>query len=549
MPWLENLVHGEGVAHSVFLLSIVVVLGLALGSLRIRGIGLGVAGVLFSGLLLGHFGFKIDPEISHFAKEFGLILFVYTIGMQAGPGFLASLKERGLPLNLLAVGVVAMGGAMTVAMAKWGGIPLGAAVGVLAGATTNTPSLGAAQEALKSLTAITPDDLALPGLGYAVAYPFGILGIILSMLVLRVVFPKDPTTTAVSTKPRKLGSMNLVVQNPNLDGLRIDQIPGFARLGVVISRHRHENEVQLARHDATMHQGDVLLAIGPQEKLDQLRVIVGIESPEDLRQHSSPLVTRRLIVTQKSVSGKQLGELAFIEAENVVVTRITRGEVELGAVAELRLQFGDMLLVVGEEKAIERVAQAVGNSVKQLNHTEIIPIFVGITLGVLAGSIPLVIPGMPAPVLLGLAGGPLLVSLLLSHIGRIGPLLWYMPMNANFVLRELGIVLFLGCVGLQGGGKFIDTLVHGDGLLWTFCGAGITLVPLLIAGVIARTMLKLDHAHTCGLLAGSMTDPPALAFANSLTGSEAPSVAYATVYPLTMLLRVVSAQIIVLVFA
>ncbi len=551
---MTQLIRGESIAHAVLVIAVVAALGLALGSLKFHGIGLGIAGVLFSGLAIGHFGITISQPVLEFAREFGLILFVYTIGMQVGPGFFASLRRQGLPLNAMAASIVLLGAAITVGITKFAGVSMAAAVGLFAGGTTNTPSLGAAQEALKSLPDLAPGLSGLPGLGYAVAYPFGIVGIILSMLAIRSVFRVDlkKETAAVlaagGARPQKLSRVNLLITNRNLDGRRIDEIPILESLGVVISRIHRGGVISLGRPEEVIRTGDTILAVGPPEKLDELRIIVGEPGTIDLRTIASHLVMRRVIVTKKAILGRSLGELDVFEQNEVTVTRVTRAEIELSATPDRRLQFGDMLVLVGREEDITKVADFVGNSVKQLNHTELIPVFVGIGLGVLLGSVPLAFPGIPVPVKLGLAGGPLLVAILLSRIGRIGPLLWYMPNNANFAIREIGIVLFLSCVGLHSGERFVDTLVHGDGIKWMLLAMLITVVPLLVVGCVGRIALRMNYVTLCGLLAGSMTDPPALAFANTVSGSDAPSISYATVYPLTMLLRVVCAQVLVLLF-
>ncbi len=551
---MNELFFGDGVAHAVLVLAGAAVLGLAFGSIKIRGIGLGIAGVLFSGLALGHFGVTISPAVMEFAREFGLILFVYTIGVQVGPGFFASLQREGLPLNVMAAAIVLMGAGIAMAVAKFGGVPMAVAVGLFSGATTNTPSLGAAQEAIRSLPGVEAGTAVLPGLGYAVAYPFGIIGIILSMLLIRAVFRVNlPAETAdllkrAGQKSPKLMTSSIRVTNGNFDGKTVGELPGLADSGVVISRIRNGETTDLASPDRVIYRGDTVLAVGPEKALSDLQLILGEASDEDLRASQSDLVMRRVVVTRKAILGKSLAELPILVRNEVRVTRITRAEVELSASGRQRLQFGDMLMIVGRPEAIDRVSEALGNSVKQLNHTELIPIFIGIALGVFVGSIPVAFPGVPAPVKLGLAGGPLVVAILLSRLGRIGPLLWYMPNNANFALREIGIVLFLACVGLHSGEKFFETLVHGDGLWWMAMAALITLVPLLVVGLFARLVLHTNYVSICGLLSGSMTDPPALAFANTVSGSDAPSISYATVYPLTMLLRVVAAQLLVLLF-
>ncbi len=556
MDWLLSLQQTSPIAHGLLVLCLVTVAGLALGSLKVRGAGLGVAGVLFSGIALGHLGWNLDPEVRHFLREFGLILFVYTIGMQVGPGFFASLRRHGLPLNLAAATIVLLGAGLTLALSRLLHLDMAVAVGVFAGATTNTPSLGAAQEALQHLPGIDPARAALPGLGYAVAYPFGIVGIILSMLALRAVFGVDLARERVAFEAAqragraRLERRTLVVANPNLDGLALRDVPGLAAGGVVVSRIRRVDarEVGPASPETVLRAGDALLAVGEPRRLEELRLVVGRASDEDLTAAPGPVAQRRIVVTRREVVGRPLGELALDTLAGVAVTRLTRADVELPASPDLRLQFGDMLNVVGSSDALERAREALGDSVRQLNHTGLIPVFVGIALGVLLGSLPVSVAGMPAPLRLGLAGGPLLVAIVLSRIGRVGPLLWYMPVNANVLLRELGILLFLGCVGLTAGAHFVETLTSGDGWRWMAAGAVVTVVPLLLVGAILRVFLRTNFLSLCGLLSGSMTDPPALAFANAVSGSEAPSVAYATVYPLTMLLRIVTAQVLVLVF-
>lgn len=557
MEWIKELFTGESVAHSLLILALVAGSGVLLGSFKIKGIGLGIAGVLFTGLLFGHFGFLINKEVMEFVREFGLILFVYTIGMQVGPGFVASLRKQGLPLNLMAGTVVLLGAIITVGIVYLGGIDMSVAVGLFSGGTTNTPALGAAQQALKNLTQFTPEQLEQlvknPGLGYAVAYPFGILGIILTMGIIRGVFKVQPAQEAsefakqmLSSTP-KLSNLNIVVANPNLDGLAIEKIPGIAHSGVVLSRVLKGKEMDVATPETVLHLGDIIHAVGPQEKLKDVQIIIGKLSDVDLKSMPSAVTTRRVVVTKKAVLGKSIEELD-LDAYGVAVTRVSRAEIEFTPTPSVRLQFADTLLLVGEADAIVRAAKELGNSPKQLNHPQIVPIFAGIALGILVGSIPFHFPNMPAAVKLGLAGGPLLVAILLSRIGRIGPLIYYMPLSANFMLRELGITLFLACVGLKAGDQFVQTLTAGPGFYWMGCAAFITLIPILLVGLFARALYKLNYTSICGVLAGSMTDPPALAFANTMTGSDAPSISYATVYPLTMLLRVLSAQLLVILF-
>jgi putative transport protein len=554
MNWLAPLLTNH-VAYGMLVLCAVAALGLTLGSLKIRGLGLGIAGTLFVGILFGHFGLNIDPDVRNFLQEFGLIIFVYTIGIQVGPSFLTTLRRRGLPLNLLAAAVVLVGAATTVGLCVWLKIDLAAGVGIFSGATTNTPSLGAAQQALKSIGA-PESQVAAPGLGYAVCYPFGILGIIIAMLIVRfasrISVPGELEAFREEQRAgrRKMETLSLVVENPNLAGLAVRQVPGREELGVVISRlrRRDTHEIETATPDTTLALGDQVLAVGTPESLEKFRVIVGRRSDEDLMTLPGPVTHTRVVVTRREVLGHPLGELALDKVHGAVVARLTRADLEISGAVDVRLQFGDMVHLVGTQAALDSAAKALGNSVTQLNHTKLIPVFLGICLGVLFGGVPFAIPGIPAPVRLGLAGGPLVVAIVLSRIGQIGPLLWYMPVNANVLLREFGIVLFLSCVGLRSGEQFFATLLQGQGFLWMGLGVVITLLPLLLVALIARRFMHLNYLNICGLLSGSMTDPPALAFANTITGSDAPNVAYATVYPLTMLLRIAVAQMIVLIF-
>jgi putative transport protein len=547
------------VVHAILVLSAVAGAGLTIGAVRVRGIGLGVAGVMFAGLLLGHYGVTVDDRVLEFAREFGLVLFVFTIGMQVGPGFLASLRRQGLALNLLAVAVVVLGTVMAAVVHFAARVPLTALVGLLAGATTNTPSLAAGTQTLIELARSDPSLLARarvePGLGYAVAYPFGVLGVIVAMLSVRALFrirlehEREQLDRTMEIATPRLSRRNLEVTNPNLAGLPLERLPLVAQAGIAISRVYRGGALQVARPDTALATGDVLLAVGPAEALEDLRVLVGRESSLDLSALPGPVTTRRLIVTRAAATGSTLAELDPARRFGVQITRIGRAEIELPARPGLELQYGDSVLAVGEPADIERLAAELGDSPRDLNYPHLLPMFLGIGLGVLAGIWPISLPGTPVPVRLGLAGGPLLTALVLSRIGRLGPLLWYMPTSANYMLREVGLVLFLGAVGLRAGGHFVETIVQGPGLLWMGCGALITLGPLFAVGVAARAILQLNFVTLIGVLAGSMTDPPALAFASTLSRSEAPSLAYVTVYPLTIILRVLASQLLVLVLA
>ena len=543
----------QSVALTVLILSLVAASGLALGSIRIVGLHLGIGGVLFAGLIfgrwLGHDAFNVD--ILEFARDFGLILFVYTIGVQVGPGFLASLRKQGLPLNLAAAAIVLLGVILTILVSKVGHIEMANAVGLFAGGTTNTPGLAAAQQALHDARG---GSSAASGTvaAYAIAYPFGIIGIILAMVLIRALFRIDVKAEADALKGDHdaapvLSTRNLELTNPNLDGLTLRRIPGTGG-EVFVSRVLHQEKLAVAGGDSMVHLGDVLLAVGPQGKLDELQLIVGRASTVDLTALPSNIAARRIVVTKNSVLGKTVAQLNVQQRYGVAITRVRRGEVELPPGPQVTLQFGDTVMAVGEESAIKQVAAELGDSLSRLHHPQVIPIFVGIALGVILGSIPFRVPGMPAPVKLGLAGGPLIVAIVLSRLGHIGPLVWHLPLSASYALREVGIVLFLSSVGIKSGGEFFQTLTHGPGMYWMACGAMITAVPLLSVALFARVVMRMNYMTLCGLLAGSMTDPPALQFAGTVTQSEAPSIAYAAVYPLVMLLRVLAAQILVLMF-
>ncbi|MGY5452974.1 putative transporter [Agarivorans sp. MS3-6] len=543
------------VALSILVLSVVAVLGLWFGGLKIRGVGLGIGGVLFGGLFVGHFikqfGWHLDPHALHFIKEFGLILFVYTIGIQVGPGFFASLKASGLKLNLLAVGIVLLGGVTAVALHFIFDLPLNVFLGIYSGAVTNTPSLAAGQQILQELGMATEETTVL-GLGYAMAYPFGILGILLSMWIIRLAFrinidqEAEDFDSAKGKKKQSLQDINVIIENPNLDGLAFSELNKLIGEDLVCSRVKSDGELKVPTPDMLMHRGDYLHLVGPsRQKLEQATLIIGQEINESLSTKGTLLRSERVVVTEERILGKKLSELDLKHSFDVVISRLNRAGVELIANKDTTLQFGDILNIVGPSADIDKVAKSLGNVRSKLQHVQMLPIFIGIGLGVLLGSLPLAIPSLPAPLKLGLAGGPLIVAIVLARIGSIGRLYWFMPPSANLALREIGIVLFLAVVGINSGANFIETLVEGDGLDWMFYGAFITLIPLLIIGFIGRYVFKVNYLSLCGLMAGSMTDPPALAFANSIhSTSGASALAYATVYPLVMCLRILSPQVI-----
>jgi putative transport protein len=555
MNWLFDLSRTQPVAHSIGALAFVCVIGMTLGSLKFRGIGLGTAGVLFAGILVGHFGNPVDHATLDFVKEFGLVLFVFTIGLQLGPGFVAALRQQGVKMNLLAATVVLLG-AVAAPLAGWlAGFDPAAVLGIFSGASTNTPSLGAATQALSLQPDLAGDRLNIPALAYAVTYPAAIPGIIGALLLLKWFFRIDPAAEATAFAARNtrhvepLERRTLVITNPKLAGLTLGQIPGRAETGVTISRVRQagRTEVNVATDATVVQVSDLLAVVGTGPSLEQFERVVGDSSDEDLVLASDTLTFSRVVLTNRGMLGKTVAELDLDRRFGVVVSRVTRADIEMTAVPGLRLQFGDMLQVVGNGADIEKASKLLGNSLKELNETHFVPLFTGIVLGIMLGTLPIAFPGLPQPVRLGLAGGPLIVALLLGRLGRIGKLVFQMPVNTNLAFREFGIALFFAAVGLGAGAKFFATVFSAIGLKWLLAGIAVTLLPLLLVGIFARAVWKMNFMDLSGLIAGSMTDPPALAFASNISGSDAPTVAYATVYPLTTLLRILAAQILVII--
>ena len=544
------------IALSISMLSLVAVIGLWIGSWKVYGVGLGIGGVLFGGIFVGHFstqyGIELDMHTLHFIQEFGLILFVYTIGIQVGPGFFASLRNSGMRLNGFAALLVLLSCIVTAVLYKLFDVPLPIILGIFSGAVTNTPSLGAGQQIMGELGA-TSELLGQTGMGYAIAYPFGILGILFTMWIIRWFFRVNINEEAESfdnqtgKKNSNLNSINVEVHNINLDGLMIKNIPIINSGRVVCSRLKHADELLIPTAGTIVKIGDLLNLVGDQKSLDEARLIIGEVVDGALSTKGTNLRSVRVVVTADEVLNKKIGELNLIETYDVVISRLHRSGIELVPSSSMSLQFGDILNLVGRQDAIDAVGAVVGNAEQKLQQVQMLPVFIGIGLGMLVGSIPITIPGFPVALKLGLAGGPLIVALILARIGSIGKLYWFMPPSANLALREIGIVLFLAVVGLKSGGQFLETLTEGDGLIWMCYGIAITFIPLLTVGFIARIFTKINYLSLCGMLAGSMTDPPALAFANGLhPTSGASALAYATVYPLVMFLRILSPQIMAL---
>lgn len=551
MDWLQSLLWDpSSVAHIVLLYAFVVAAGVYLGKIKIFGVSLGVTFVLFAGILMGHFGFTADTHILHFIREFGLILFVFCIGLQVGPSFFSSFKKGGMTLNLLAVGIVVLNIAVALGLYYlWNGrVELPMMVGILYGAVTNTPGLGAANEALNQLNYTGPQI----ALGYACAYPLGVVGIIGSIIAIRYIFRVNMAKEEESLKIQsgdahhKPHMMSLEVRNESICGKTLIEIKEFLGRQFVCSRIRHEGHVSIPNHETIFNMGDQLFIVCSEEDAPAITVFIGKEVELDWEKQDLPMVSRRILVTKPEINGKTLGSMHFRSMYGVNVTRINRSGMDLFADPNLVLQVGDRVMVVGQQDAVERVAGVLGNQLKRLDTPNIVTIFVGIFLGILLGSLPIAFPGMPTPLKLGLAGGPLVVAILIGRFGHKLHLVTYTTMSANLMLREIGISIFLACVGLGAGEGFVDTVIHGGGYIWVGYGVIITILPLLITGLVGRYYCKLNYFTLIGVLAGSTTNPPALAYSNDLTSCDAPAVGYATVYPLTMFLRVLTAQILIL---
>lgn len=546
------------IALTVSILALVAVVGLFIGNVKFRGIGLGIGGVLFGGIIVGHFvsqaGMTLSSDMLHVIQEFGLILFVYTIGIQVGPGFFASLRVSGLRLNLFAVLIVIIGGLVTAILHKLFDIPLPVVLGIFSGAVTNTPALGAGQQILRDLG--TPMEMVdQMGMSYAMAYPFGICGILFTMWMLRVIFRVNVETEAQQHESSRtnggalIKTINIRVENPNLHDLAIKDVPILNGDKIICSRLKREETLKVPSPDTIIQLGDLLHLVGQPADLHNAQLVIGQEVDTSLSTKGTDLRVERVVVTNENVLGKRIRDLHFKERYDVVISRLNRAGVELVASGDISLQFGDILNLVGRPSAIDAVANVLGNAQQKLQQVQMLPVFIGIGLGVLLGSIPVFVPGFPAALKLGLAGGPLIMALILGRIGSIGKLYWFMPPSANLALRELGIVLFLSVVGLKSGGDFVNTLVNGEGLSWIGYGRLITAVPLITVGILARMLAKMNYLTMCGMLAGSMTDPPALAFANNLhPTSGAAALSYATVYPLVMFLRIITPQLLAVLF-
>jgi putative transport protein len=555
--WLFELPQTSPIAHALGLLAFVCAAGMAVGSIKVKGIGLGGAAVLFMGILVAQFSQPIEPLTLSFVREFGLVLFVFTIGLSLGPGFFASLRAEGLRLNLLAAALVLSAGILAPLLGWLVGIDQAAIAGLFAGASTNTPALGAAQQSLATLPGVTPERLAQPALACAVSYPGAIAGLLATLVLLKVLFRIDPAKEAEAYAAARRQSIEpvlrrtLVVEVGAVAGMSLEEVYVRTGEGVIISRVRSQDEaeVRTALRGTRLRLGDRVLAVGSARRLDDLERLLGGRCDEDLMAAPGQIKFRRIAVTGRKVLGKTVEELELERTFGVEVTRIVRGDVEMTAVPGLPLNFGDVLQVVGTEEQLGKAAALLGNSLKKLNETQFIPLFAGVFLGVLAGSIPLAVPGLPHPVRLGLAGGPLIVALALGRIGHFRGLVWHMPLSANHAFREFGIALFFAALGLAAGDQFFAAVFSPRGIQWLATGLVVTVVPLLAVGIWARSVERMNFVTLSGLLSGGMTNPPALSFASNLCGSESPTLAYTTVYPLTTVLRIVVAQVLALVLS
>ena len=561
MELLRNLFEGSpaywggGVSHSLFILAIVITLGLALGRIKVKGVSLGLMWVLIVGIVFGYFNLNLNVELLHFMREFGLVLFVYAIGLQVGPGFFSSFKKGGLQLNMLVLITIFISLLVTIAIHYATGTPITAMAGILAGAVTNTPGMGAAQQSYFAMKGVEAPDIAT---GYAIAYPVGVLGVILAFILLRYILRIKPTEEEQAAE-RGLGqleqltvrSFTLEVTNQRIEGDTVANVKHIIGRHFIISRiieNGNDDHNVIVNGETVLHLHDKLLIVAAPKDIDAITALVGTPVDFDWKPYEKELISRRIIVTKPELNGKNLVQLNLGGNFNATVTRVNRNGVDLVAHPHLRLQLGDRLTVVGSELALSKVDKVLGNQLKRLNYPNLIPIFLGIALGCVVANLPIWIPGIPTPMRLGLAGGPFIIAILIGYFGPRYHLVTYNTISANMMLREMGINIFLACVGLGAGADFFNTLINEQGLVWVGYGAIITMLPVLIGGIIGRFGFHINYYTLVGVLAGGNTNPPALAYANNATASDMPSVGYATVYPFAMFLRIISLQLLVLIF-
>jgi len=546
---LKSLLTGSGIPTAILYLSLTAFTGVLIGKISIRSLKLGIAGVLFSGILIAHFGARANPEILHFVREFGLILFVYAIGIDVGPRFFNTFRKEGLKLNLFATGIVLSGFIIAYLFFLWGGIQPAVITGIMSGAVTNTPGLGSAQQVMADLG--RQGDVAISGMGYALAYPFGVIGIILTMILVRLIFrikinqEVEDYKKQQSSTQQKLETVEIAITNPNLFGQKISYIKKVIDTELVISRIGRKGTYLVPLEDEILHEGDVVIGVSAINNIENLQMKMGAVAIANKREISGDLAMFHVLVTNRKYAGKTIEQIGIYRRYEANITRIFRAGIEILPSRGTTVEFGDTVRIVGKRELLPEIRNELGNSIQELSHPNTIPIFVGIFLGILVGSIPIFIPGLPAPAKLGLAGGPLLVAILMGHQRRWRSFDFYMTPGANMMIRELGIILFLACVGLSSGAQFVQTITDG-GYIWILYGVAITFIPIFLASVIAR-LLKYNYLKICGIISGAMTDPPALEFANSLAPLHLQSTTYATVYPFTMFLRILLAQVLILI--
>ena len=555
MNWLQEAFLEPTMVQAVIIISLVSALGLYLGRIKIFGISLGITFVFFAGILAGHLGIVVNKDMLYFAQSFGLILFVYALGLQVGPGFFSSLKKGGVAMNMMGLGVILLGLIMTVGLHWVTGVSLSNMVGLLSGAVTNTPALGAAQQALLQIDPANTKGVTDMALACAVAYPLGVVGVILAIIILRALFADKKQKDLKEQRDTTTYVAEFHVSNPAIYEKSIKDVMKLTDKHFVISRVWRNGKVSIPTSDTLLHEHDHLLIISVKSDVENIKVLFGEQENVDWNKADidwnaidSQLISRRIAVTRNRVNGVKLGSLRLRNLYGINITRVNRAGIDLLASPALSLQIGDRLTIVGEANSVNTVGKILGDEIKRLNNPNLLAVFIGISLGMLFGALPITLPGMSTPVKLGIAGGPIIVGILMGAFGPRFHLTTYTTMSANLMLRQLGIIIYLAGLGIDSGVHFFETVFRAEGLLWIGLGFLLTIVPVLIVGFISSQFFKLDYAHNVGMLCGSMANPMALSYANTTVDGDEPSVSYATVYPLSMFIRVISAQLVLMLF-
>ena len=555
MNWLQEAFLEPTMVQAVIIISLVSALGLYLGRIKIFGISLGITFVFFAGIFAGHLGIVVNKDMLYFAQSFGLILFVYALGLQVGPGFFSSLKKGGVAMNMMGLGVILLGLIMTVSLHWVTGVSLSNMVGLLCGAVTNTPALGAAQQALLQIDPANTKGVTDMALACAVAYPLGVVGVILAIIILRALFADKKKKDLKEQRDTTTYVAEFHVSNPAIYEKSIKDVMKLTDKHFVISRVWRNGKVSIPTSDTLLHEHDHLLIISVKSDVENIKVLFGEQENVDWNKADidwnaidSQLISRRIAVTRNRVNGVKLGSLRLRNLYGINITRVNRAGIDLLASPDLRLQIGDRLTIVGEANSVNTVGKILGDEIKRLNNPNLLAVFIGISLGMLLGALPITLPGMSTPVKLGIAGGPIIVGILMGAFGPRFHLTTYTTMSANLMLRQLGIIIYLAGLGIDSGVHFFETVFRAEGLLWIGLGFLLTIVPVLIVGFISSQFFKLDYAHNVGMLCGSMANPMALSYANTTVDGDEPSVSYATVYPLSMFIRVISAQLVLMLF-